>query len=126
MKLPNTFDTPQLQEAKAPTIPIICVPTSLLGVKYSNAAGATDDLEDKKYQFIAPLRGPPLRGPPLVILDEHLARSVPKISSYLQGLEQSTAALRLLRHWKAALFPMRMPLWGRKPLFRAFEAQLGA
>ncbi len=72
IKLPNTFPTPQIPNAQPPTIPIICIPTSLSGGEYSDAGGATDDVEHKKYQFVSPIQGPHL-----VILDENLACSTP-------------------------------------------------
>ena len=71
-KLPNVFDTPQLEDAKAPTIPIISVPTTLSGGEYSNYGGATEDETHIKYQFKAPLRGPAI-----IVLDANLAITVP-------------------------------------------------
>lgn len=59
-------------EIKAPTIPIISVPTSLSAGEYSNFAGGTNDRSRRKYSFQTPLRGPAL-----VILDPELAESTP-------------------------------------------------
>lgn len=59
-------------DIKAPTIPIISVPTSLSAGEYSNFAGGTEDRSRRKYSFQAPLRGPAL-----VILDPELAESTP-------------------------------------------------
>ncbi|KAJ5677676.1 uncharacterized protein N7477_003309 [Penicillium maclennaniae] len=59
-------------EIKAPTVPIISVPTSLSAGEYSNFAGGTEDRSRRKYSFQAPLRGPEL-----IILDPELAESTP-------------------------------------------------
>ncbi|KAJ5218991.1 uncharacterized protein N7498_001090 [Penicillium cinerascens] len=59
-------------EVKAPTVPIISVPTSLSAGEYSNFAGGTEDRSRRKYSFQAPLRGPEL-----IILDPELAESTP-------------------------------------------------
>ena len=72
MKLPNTFPTLQISDAKDPIIPVICIPTSLSGGEYSDFVGATDDVDHKKYQFTAPIQGPRL-----VTLDANLACSTP-------------------------------------------------
>ncbi|CAG8898209.1 unnamed protein product [Penicillium egyptiacum] len=59
-------------EIKAPTLPIISVPTSLSAGEYSNFAGGTEDHSKRKYSF-----QPPIRGPELVILDPWLAKTTP-------------------------------------------------
>ncbi len=71
-RLPNVFDTPQLANAKAPTVPIIAIPTSLSGGEYTIYGGATDPANKIKYQFCSPCRGPAL-----IILDAALALTTP-------------------------------------------------
>lgn len=60
------------KDIKAPTVPIISVPTSLSAGEYSNFAGGTEDSSKRKYSF-----QPPIRGPELVILDPELAQTTP-------------------------------------------------
>jgi len=71
-RLPNVFDTQQLANAKAPTVPVIAIPTSLSGGEYTIYGGATDPVTKIKYQFSSPCRGPAL-----VILDAALALTTP-------------------------------------------------
>jgi len=55
-----------------PTVPVICIPTTLSGAEYTNASGSTEDATKRKYQFVWPLRGPAL-----VILDPELTVTTP-------------------------------------------------
>jgi len=71
-RLPNVFDTQQLANAKAPTVPVIAIPTSLSGGEYTIYGGATDPVTKIKYQFSSPCCGPAL-----VILDAALALTTP-------------------------------------------------
>ena len=59
-------------QIKAPTVPIISVPTSLSAGEYSNFAGGTNDQTNRKHSFQHPVRGPQL-----VILDPELAETTP-------------------------------------------------
>lgn len=59
-------------DIKAPTLPIICVPTSLSAGEYSDIAGGTEDRSKHKYGFMSPTRGPQL-----VILDPDLVKTTP-------------------------------------------------
>ncbi|KAK2763872.1 hypothetical protein FQN54_009490 [Arachnomyces sp. PD_36] len=59
-------------ELKAPTAPIISIPTSLSAGEYSNGAGGTNDETEQKHMF-----SPPIRGPALVILDADLTVTTP-------------------------------------------------
>lgn len=59
-------------EFKAPTVPIISIPTSLSAGEYSNGAGGTDDETQRKHAFSAPIKGPSL-----VILDADLTVTTP-------------------------------------------------
>lgn len=71
-KLPMIVGPTRNAEAKAPNIPIVCIPTTLSGGEFTNYSGATEDATDRKYQF-----SPPLRGPALVILDPELTLTTP-------------------------------------------------
>ena len=57
-------------DLKAPTVPIISIPTSLSGGEYTRPGGATDDRNHRKQLF-------PSRGPLLVILDPQLTTTTP-------------------------------------------------
>jgi len=62
--------TDERPDLKAPTIPVISVPTSLSGGEYTRPGGATDDRNSRKQLF-------PSRGPLLVILDPQLTTTTP-------------------------------------------------
>ncbi|KZT50624.1 putative Fe-containing alcohol dehydrogenase [Calocera cornea HHB12733] len=70
-KLPKALGA-NTTETKAPTVPIICIPTTLSGGEWTNHSGATEDATRRKYQF-----APPLRGPSIVILDPELTTTTP-------------------------------------------------
>lgn len=59
-------------ELKAPTVPVISIPTSLSGGEYSNAAGGTNNETQLKHVF-----SDPIKGPSLVILDADLTVTTP-------------------------------------------------
>lgn len=59
-------------EIKEPTIPIICIPTTLSGGEYNDRAGGTNDETKQKHSFAGPIKGPQL-----VILDPQLTTSTP-------------------------------------------------
>ena len=62
----------QREDLKAPTVPIISIPTSLSGGEYSNLGGGTNDHTHQKHGF-----GHPTKGPALVILDPQLTTTAP-------------------------------------------------
>ncbi|KAJ7870932.1 hypothetical protein B0H14DRAFT_2725015 [Mycena olivaceomarginata] len=66
LKLPTAATRGTLPPAKSPTVPVVCIATTLSGGEFTLAAGATDDRDDKKYQFIV---GPAIQ---LVIFDAKL------------------------------------------------------
>ncbi|CZR57878.1 related to aldehyde-alcohol dehydrogenase [Phialocephala subalpina] len=74
VKLPHLGGdgTAALLPATAPTVPIICIPTTLSGGEYSTYAGVTDHLTGEKVQFC-----PPIASPDLIILSGELACSTP-------------------------------------------------
>ncbi|KAF8860983.1 Dehydroquinate synthase-like protein [Acephala macrosclerotiorum] len=74
VKLPHLAGdgTAALLPATAPTIPIICIPTTLSGGEYSTYVGVTDHLTGEKVQF-----SPPIALPDLIILSGELACSTP-------------------------------------------------
>ena len=67
------FDSPtKTTDMKAPTIPIISIPTSLSGGEYSNMAGGTNDHTHRKHSF-----QDLTQGPKLVVLDAALSITTP-------------------------------------------------
>ncbi|KAJ7806020.1 putative Fe-containing alcohol dehydrogenase [Mycena olivaceomarginata] len=66
LKLPTAATRGILPPAKSPTVPVVCIATTLSGGEFTLAAGAIDDRDDKKYQFIV---GPAIQ---LVIFDAKL------------------------------------------------------
>ena len=72
MNLPYVGDRRQSNDARAPTVRIITIPTSLSGGEYSNYGGSTDDETHLKFQF-----SPPLKGPALIVLDGSLNVTTP-------------------------------------------------
>jgi len=81
----------ECKEAKAPTVPNICIPTTLSGGEWTNFSGSTEDATKRKYQF-----APPLRGPALVILDPELTLTTPDkiwISTGVRGIDHCVETL---------------------------------
>lgn len=70
-RLSSSSSVPR-EELKAPTVPIISIPTSLSAGEYSNGAGGTNDETQRKHVFSAPIKGPSL-----VILDADLTVTTP-------------------------------------------------
>ncbi|KUJ15093.1 putative Fe-containing alcohol dehydrogenase [Mollisia scopiformis] len=68
----SNFSTDNNINAHAPTVPIICIPTTLSGGEYSTYAGVTDHLTGEKVQFC-----PPIASPDVIILSGELACSTP-------------------------------------------------
>lgn len=56
----------------APTVPIVCIPTSLSGGEYNDRGGGSNDHNHRKYSFAGPTSGPKL-----VILDPELTKTTP-------------------------------------------------
>ncbi|KAJ7687747.1 putative Fe-containing alcohol dehydrogenase [Mycena rosella] len=52
LKLPTSRTAAVLPPAKAPTVPVVCVATTLSGGEFTSVAGATDERDNKKHQFI--------------------------------------------------------------------------
>ncbi|KAJ5774455.1 hypothetical protein N7457_009351 [Penicillium paradoxum] len=78
-------------DIKAPTLPIISVPTSLSAGEYSNFAGGTEDHSKRKYSFQSPTRGPEL-----VILDSELVKTTPDsvwLSSGVRAIDHCVETL---------------------------------
>ncbi|KAI5198018.1 hypothetical protein E4T39_06984 [Aureobasidium subglaciale] len=78
-------------EIKAPTVPIISIPTSLSGGEYTRGAGATDDRNHRKRLF-----RDPCRGPLLVILDPQLTTTTPDsvwLSSGIRAVDHCVEAM---------------------------------
>lgn len=61
------------KDPKPPTIPVICIPTSLSGGEYQSIAGGTNDKTNAKCLF-----EPPAKNPALVILDQELSTTTPE------------------------------------------------
>ncbi|KAL6303660.1 putative Fe-containing alcohol dehydrogenase [Sparassis latifolia] len=95
-RLPTSMN-PSVEGTKDPTIPLICIPTSLSGGEYSNPAGATEDSNLQKHQFLPPIkRG----GPALVVLDPGLTMATPDslwLSSGMRAVDHSVEVLCSLR-----------------------------
>ncbi|KEQ92177.1 hypothetical protein AUEXF2481DRAFT_32381 [Aureobasidium subglaciale EXF-2481] len=78
-------------EIKAPTIPIVSIPTSLSGGEYTRGAGATDDRNHRKRLFREPCQGPLL-----VILDPQLTTTTPDsvwLSSGIRAVDHCVEAM---------------------------------
>ena len=60
-------------DLKAPTVPIVSVPTSLSGGEYARTGGGTNDESRRKFSF-----GGPTKGPALVLLDPDLTADTPE------------------------------------------------
>lgn len=60
------------QDVKTPTVPVICIPTSLSGGEYNARGGGTNDHNHRKYSFAGPIKAPAL-----VILDPELTTTTP-------------------------------------------------
>jgi alcohol dehydrogenase class IV len=54
LTLPTTTTIGTLPPAKAPTIPVVCITSTLSAGEFTLGAGATDDRDDKKHQFLVP------------------------------------------------------------------------
>ncbi|KAJ7448519.1 hypothetical protein FB451DRAFT_1532744 [Mycena latifolia] len=77
LKLPatGTVGTP----AKPPTIPVVCIATTLSGAEFTLAAGATDERDNQKHQFIV---GKAIR---LIIFDAQFVTDTTPLSLFLQS-----------------------------------------
>ena len=80
---------------KAPTIPIICIPTTLSGGEFNDRAGGTNDATKQKHSFSGPIRGPQL-----VILDPELTTSTPDkwwLSTGIRAVDHCVEAMCSLK-----------------------------
>ena len=78
-------------DMKAPSVPIISIPTSLSGGEYSYRGGGSNDHDHRKYSF-----SNPIKGPALVILDPELTTTTPDrwwISSGVRAIDHCTEAM---------------------------------
>ncbi|KAI1810180.1 putative Fe-containing alcohol dehydrogenase [Poronia punctata] len=92
LKFLSASSTSQHPNTKPSEIPVISIPTSLSGGEYSSGAGATNDVDGRKYSF----RGPNIRGPELVILDPKIATTTPDsvwLSSGVKALDHCVETL---------------------------------
>jgi alcohol dehydrogenase class IV len=79
------------EDMRAPSVPIICVPTSLSGGEYNHRGGGSNDNNHRKYSFAHPLQRPKL-----VILDPELTRTTPDrwwISSGVRAVDHCVEAM---------------------------------
>ncbi|KAJ7930676.1 putative Fe-containing alcohol dehydrogenase [Mycena leptocephala] len=51
LKLPTIAAVTTASPAKKPTVPVICISTTLSGGEFTSACGATDDRDNQKHQF---------------------------------------------------------------------------
>ncbi|KAJ7488291.1 putative Fe-containing alcohol dehydrogenase [Mycena latifolia] len=79
LKLPTAGTVGTLPPAKEPTVPVVCIVTTLSGGEYTVGAGATDERDNKKHQFIV---GKAIK---LVILDAKLVTDTTPLSLFLQS-----------------------------------------
>ncbi|KAF7342131.1 Dehydroquinate synthase-like protein [Mycena venus] len=79
LNLPTAATRGTLPPAKSPTVPVVCIATTLSGGEFTLAAGATDDRDDKKHQFIICL------AIQLVIFDAKLVTDHTPLSLLLQS-----------------------------------------
>ncbi|KAJ7453803.1 putative Fe-containing alcohol dehydrogenase [Mycena latifolia] len=79
LELPTTRTIGTLPPAKPPTVPVVCIATTLSGGEFTVVAGATDERDDQKHQFIA---GKAIQ---LVILDAQLVTDTTPLSLFLQS-----------------------------------------
>ncbi|KAJ7453869.1 putative Fe-containing alcohol dehydrogenase [Mycena latifolia] len=79
LELPTTNTIGTLPPAKPPTVPVVCIATTLSGGEFTVIAGATDERDDQKHQFIA---GKAIQ---LVILDAQLVTETTPLSLFLQS-----------------------------------------
>lgn len=80
---------------KEPTVPIICIPTTLSGGEYNDHAGGTNDETRQKFSFQSPVRGPQL-----VILDPALTAATPEkwwLSTGIRAVDHCVEAMCSLK-----------------------------
>ncbi|KAJ7677730.1 hypothetical protein DFH06DRAFT_1316535 [Mycena polygramma] len=79
LKLPTAATRGKLPPGKPPTVPVICIATTLSGGEFTLAAGATDERDNKKHQFIT---GAAIQ---LVIFDAKLVTETTPLSLLVQS-----------------------------------------
>lgn len=90
-KLHTASSDTDKSNVKAPSVPIISIPTSLSGGEYSHNGGGSNDDNHRKYSFAGPARGPAL-----VILDPELTKTTPDrwwLSTGIRAVDHCTEAL---------------------------------
>ena len=83
------------QDLKAPSAPIICIPTSLSGGEYNHRGGGSNDENHRKYSFAREEQRPKL-----VILDPQLTTTTPErwwISSGVRAIDHCVEAMCSLK-----------------------------
>ena len=97
LNLPHAINTKgSCLDLKAPTTPIISIPTTLSGGEYSNYAGCTDDVNEIKYQFSVTLKGPLLS-----FSTPHSPSPPPCTPGSTLAFVLQTTALRFSSHYTA-------------------------
>ncbi|KAJ7136850.1 putative Fe-containing alcohol dehydrogenase [Mycena epipterygia] len=79
LKLPTARTAGTVAPAKACTVPVVCITTTLSGGEFTGACGATDERDSQKHQFIV---GNAIQ---LVILDAELVTNFTPLSLLLQS-----------------------------------------
>ncbi|KAJ7648852.1 hypothetical protein B0H17DRAFT_1172259, partial [Mycena rosella] len=79
LKLPTSRTAAEMPPAKAATVPVVCVATTLSGAEFTTAAGATDERDNQKHQFIV---GPAIQ---LVIFDAKFITDCTPLNLLLQS-----------------------------------------
>ncbi|KAJ7930732.1 putative Fe-containing alcohol dehydrogenase [Mycena leptocephala] len=79
LKLPTIAAGTTASPAKKPTVPVICISTTLSGGEFTSACGATDDRDNQKHQFGY---GQSVR---LVILDAKLVTTTTPLHLFLES-----------------------------------------
>ncbi|KAJ6550139.1 hypothetical protein B0H19DRAFT_1160439 [Mycena capillaripes] len=79
LKLPTMVTAGTVPAAKTPTVPVICISTTLSGGEFTFGCGATDDRDNQKHQFGF---GQAVR---LVILDAALVTATTPLRLFLQS-----------------------------------------
>jgi alcohol dehydrogenase class IV len=79
LKLPTIAAGTTASPAKKPTVPVICISTTLSGGEFTSACGATDDRDNQKHQFGY---GQSVR---LVILDAKLVTATTPLRLFLES-----------------------------------------
>ncbi|KAJ7495306.1 putative Fe-containing alcohol dehydrogenase [Mycena latifolia] len=79
LELPTTRTVGTVPPAKPPTIPVVCIATTLSGGEFTVAAGATDERDNQKHQFII---GKAIK---LIIFDAQFVTDTTPLRLFLQS-----------------------------------------